>query len=70
MDESPVIVCKECGKEMWRKPTMPNVSWNGLKPSSGEIHPNIQNLIDTAPERRDKFIERHEKHERETEHEH
>lgn len=69
-DESPVIVCKECGDKMRKRISMPNVNWNGLKPSGGEIHPNIQKLIDTAPERREKFAERHEKHERETEHEH
>lgn len=70
MDEDPAIFCDECGKEMHRKPTMPNVNWNGLKPSAGEMNHKIKNMIDTAPERREKFAERHEKHERETEHEH
>jgi len=69
MDDDPAICCNECGGEMRKKITAPTINWNGMKPSSGEIHPNIQRLIDTAPERRAKFAERHERHERETENE-
>ena len=61
------IICGTCGAEMWRRPQSPYVTWGGLPPSSGEMSPEIKNLIDTAPERRDKFAEVHEKHERDTE---
>ena len=35
-----------------------NINWGGLRPSQGEIHPNIKQLIDDAPRRRDETIRR------------
>ena len=58
------VICNQCGAEMWRKPQPVNVTWGGLAPSQGQIQPNIQELIDTADERRDKFNAEHEEHER------
>lgn len=62
------IICVACGLKMWRKPQVVMVNWNGLKPSVGELDPEVKELIDTQDERRDKFIERHEKHERDSLH--
>ena len=63
---STAIICATCGLEMWRKPQSIPVNWGGLRPSAGDLHPEVKELIDTADERRDKFVERHEKHERDT----
>lgn len=59
-------VCAACGLEMWRKPQITTVVWGGLAPSEGEPAPAVRELIDTADERRDKFEELHEEHERAT----
>lgn len=58
-----------CNGTMRRVPQPFSVNWNGVKPSGGAPHPSVQNLIDTAPERKDKFLERHEAHEKATAHE-
>lgn len=64
MADSPEIRCDECGEEMRRAIRQaPAVNWNGDTAAS-PIHPEIQRLIDTAPERRDRFEERHEQHEK------
>jgi hypothetical protein len=58
------VTCVACGSEMWRKPQSFTVTWGGLRPSQGELHPEIKNLVDTAPERRAVFDKEHEEHER------
>ena len=60
------VICIECGSVMWRKPQVVRVNWNGLKPSQGELHPELKELVDTAPERRAEFEIVHEEHERRT----
>jgi hypothetical protein len=50
------VIC-ECGLEMWRKPQRVRVNWNGLRPSQGELAPDIQNMVNTEDERRDKYLE-------------
>jgi hypothetical protein len=61
------VVCTTCGAEMWRKPQPVAVVWGGLPPSGGDLNPNVQELLDTAPERRERFEAQHEEHERRTE---
>lgn len=61
------IVCSVCDAEMWRKPQPITVTWGGMAPSQGELHPEIRGLIDTADERRDAFEAEHEAHERRSE---
>jgi hypothetical protein len=58
--------CEICGLEMYRAYQAPFINWGGLKPSSGEYHPEIQDLLDTKDERRAKFDEDHEAHEKRT----
>ena len=60
------VVCPDCGSLMWRKPQAVRVNWNGLKPSQGELDPEIKKLVDTAPERRAAFEIEHDEHERKT----
>lgn len=45
MKSTAVVICIACGAQMWRKPQLINVTWGGLRPSQGEIHPNIHALI-------------------------
>lgn len=61
-----VHLCAACGLEMWRKPQAVSVTWGGLKPSGGYRSPEVQNLLDTVDERRDKLAQKHEEHERRT----
>jgi hypothetical protein len=60
------IICGTCGAEMWRKPQPVTVTWGGLAPSGGEPSPAVQELLRTAPERRDAFEAEHEAHENRT----
>ena len=62
------VICIACGLQMWRKPQGFQVTWGGLRPSAGELDPEVKQLVNTADERRDKFIKRHEKHERDSLH--
>lgn len=62
MLDTPCIVC-ECGLQMHRKPQVTLINWGAFRK---ELHPNIKNLIESAPERRDKFAQEHEEHERRT----
>lgn len=39
-----------------RKYTVPGINWGGLAPSAGQLDPKIRQLIDSAPERRDKYL--------------
>lgn len=66
IDHAEPVICPECGLEMWRKPQAFGVNWGGLKPSAGELSPAVRRLIDSAPERRDRFAAKHEAHERRT----
>ena len=59
------VVCDTCGAEMRRVPQAPMVNWNGDN-SRHPLHPSIKRLIDTASQRRDKFYQEHEAHERNT----
>ena len=49
-------LCNECRTAMWRKPNMPAVNWNGLKPSQGELAPVIQDMVDYEDENRDNYL--------------
>ena len=48
-----LVACPNCGAEMRKRFSMPFVSWGGMKPSQGTLHPSIRRLIDDAPRRRD-----------------
>jgi hypothetical protein len=61
---STAVICAACGLEMWRKPQTVAVNWGGLRPSIGELDPQIKHLIDTKDERREAFEEIHEEHEK------
>ena len=43
----------ECGADLHRVPQVPMINWNGLKPSQGDIHPNIKRMVEDAPRRRE-----------------
>jgi hypothetical protein len=51
MTSTAVVICTACGAQMWRKPQPISVTWGGLRPSQGEIHPDIKQLIDGRPQR-------------------
>jgi predicted nucleic acid-binding Zn ribbon protein len=58
MTEDIVVNCIICKKIMHRRPQAPNVNWNGLPPHLADSRPPvIQNFIDTAPERRAKYLD-------------
>lgn len=61
-----VVFCGVCGEAMWRKPQPVSINWNGLRPSQGELHPDVRELIDTQDQRQDAFQATHEDHERRT----
>ena len=63
MNEKPLVLCDECGEAMHRVYTAPAVNWNGDS-SRHPLHPNVKRFIEGAAERRDKFAEEHERHER------
>ena len=48
--------CQDCGEKMWRKPSMPAVNWNGLKPSQGELSPVVQDMVNHEDENRDNYL--------------
>ena len=54
----------ECGAPCKRVPQALRVNWGQIR--GAELHPNIKRLIDTAPERRDRFAKEHEEHEART----
>lgn len=56
---STAVVC-DCGGEMHRVPQPFTVNWNGLAPSQGELHPNIRQHIENAPERREQVEAKYE----------
>jgi hypothetical protein len=60
------IVCA-CGLDMARKPSWEGmVNYGGIRPSQGEYHPEVQELLATQGERRAEFEKRHEEHEKRT----
>ena len=54
----------DCGAPCKRVPQAFRVNWGQIR--GAELHPNIKRLIDTAPERRDRFAKEHEEHEART----
>ena len=52
--------CHVCQEQMWRKPQMPAINWNGLKPSQGELAPVIQDMVNNEDENRDNYLARKE----------
>lgn len=60
------VLCDTCGSVMQKRPQVLSVNWKGLRPSKGEVGPIIRNLLDTAPRRRDEFMEQHDAHEKRT----
>ena len=54
-------LCPDCGAPMYRKPQILAVNWNMLRPSQGELSTTVRNLIDTAPERRERYQEEYPK---------
>lgn len=62
MAENPIIKCHVCGIEMHRRPLSVAVNWNGLPPHLESARPpDVQKLIDGAPQRRDEYLKRKEK---------
>ena len=55
------VMCQICGNKMWRKPQVPAINWNGLKPSQGELAPAIQEMVDNEDENRDNYLGNKEK---------
>ena len=35
---------------------MPNVNWNGLRPSRGELAPVLREMVDNEDENRDNYL--------------
>ena len=56
-------LCDKCGGKMHRVPQSTAVNWDGLKPSGGELAPEVQRHIDNIDEYRDNFTRIHEEHE-------
>lgn len=50
------IYCSECDEQMRRKPLWMRVNWGGLRPSQGELHPNIKREIAAAERSREEMI--------------
>ena len=61
---STAVMCR-CGLRMWRVPQAAYINWNGSR-AGQEPAPAVQELIRSAPRRRDAFLEQHEEHERRT----
>lgn len=58
MNENPQVNCIVCKKIMHRKPQAASVVWGGLPPSKAiQRSPVIQKFIDTASERRAKYLD-------------
>jgi putative FmdB family regulatory protein len=47
------VICVQCGGTMRRRPLKVRVNWGGMKPSKGELHPNIKSWINGAQQRRE-----------------
>ena len=63
--DSARVICNAL-HQMRRVYKPPRLNWNGPPPGSTDLHPSVQNLIDTADERRAKFEKEHEAHEQRT----
>ena len=62
MDYGVERICLVCQDPMWRKPSMPAVNWNGLRPSAEpQRSPAIQDMINNEDRNRDRYIEKKEK---------
>lgn len=58
MSEEPEILCNVCKKKMHRIPQAFAVNWGGLPPHLEHLRsPVVQNMIDTADPRRDKYLQ-------------
>ncbi|MBU2249090.1 MAG: zinc ribbon domain-containing protein, partial [Gammaproteobacteria bacterium] len=55
MTETPAIVCTKCGGIMRKRPQVIRVNWGGLRPSQGELAPEIAANIANAPRRQDEI---------------
>ena len=53
MNDKLFLECFICDMPMRKRPLAPAVNWGGMKPSKGDLHPNMKRLIDEAPKRRD-----------------
>ena len=54
------VTCPECGCEMRKVFVMPGINWGGLKPSQGELSPEIKQHINGVSESRDRYLEKKE----------
>lgn len=54
-----IHICPDCGAIVYRRPQVVAVNWGGLKPSQGELHPNIKQIINDAPRRRENEVKDH-----------
>lgn len=59
MLQDPLVPCAECGQRMRRVPQAHAINWGSLRPSAGELHPNIQRAIADAPRKREEYMEKH-----------
>jgi predicted nucleic acid-binding Zn ribbon protein len=58
MTDDPVITCNQCGGRMHRIPQVVAVNWGGLPPHLEHSRPPVlQNMVDTAQSRREKYLE-------------
>ena len=55
MGYSTAVICPDCGADMWRVPQLPNVNWGALRPSQGELHPNVKALVRNRERRVDEI---------------
>lgn len=70
MFEGVPVICPECGCKMRKLITaMPRVNWGQIRPSDGELSPQVKALVTDTPRYRDEFEEAREAHKRRTEHE-
>lgn len=56
--ERALVLCDECDAVMHRVPQMVQVNWNGLPPHEADARPPVlKNFIDSAPERRARYLD-------------
>jgi predicted nucleic acid-binding Zn ribbon protein len=55
---TPYLPCPKCQGQMHRVPQPFSVNWGGLPPHLADARPPaVQQMIDTAPERRARYLE-------------
>lgn len=59
MTEDPIVACPLCNKPMHRVPQAFHVNWNGPPPHVEQSH-IIKDFVNTADERRDKYLQEKE----------